>query len=125
MDVYKTQKCAMEYTTTINDWVMQRIGKEVLELTNLSVVKQLSQYDDAGTGFGFLLLLAKVSTDDVGDSPESTQLNLLSVPMLKLRNEWVTVSDENLADIVAGVIRMVTPSSAFEVANEVTDGSAE
>ena len=115
----------MEYTTTINDWVSQRIGQEVLELTNVPVAEQLLQYDDAGTGFGFLLLLAKVSTDDGGDSMESTQLNLLSVPMLKLRNEWVTIDDENLADIVAGVIRMVTPSSAFEVANEVTDGSAE
>jgi len=114
----------MEYTTTINDWVSQRIGKEVLELPNLTVAEQLSQYDNAGTGFGFLLLLAKVSTDDVGDSPESTQLNLLSVPMRKLRNEWVTINDENLADIVAGVIRMVTPSSAF-VANEETDGSAK
>jgi len=100
------------YTINITEWVASRLGNEVTELPNLSIESQLDKYDAAGTGIGFVLVLA-ATTADVDDDEvpqDDTQkpfLSLASVPIIKLKNEWRTITDENISDIASGLIRLI------------------
>jgi len=100
----------MNHTVTVEEWVKARLGTEVIELPKLAVEEQLRRYDEAGSGIGFILLLEMVTADADGEYPEATQFNLASVPAVKLCGSWMTVDDENLADILAGVVRLVAPT---------------
>ncbi|MDP6587004.1 MAG: hypothetical protein QF535_20290 [Anaerolineales bacterium] len=116
----------MNHTISVEKWLSQRLGVEVIELPQLPVREQLNKYDGAGSGVGFLLLLAMTSIDDESDNPETTHYGLLSVPIVKLRNTWMAIEDENLSDILAGVIRMVASEgindgSEPEITEEITE----
>ena len=101
----------MNQMITVEEWMSGRLGTEIIELPRLSVSDQLGNYDKAGTGVGFVLVLAMMSTDE-GERPEATQVDLQSLPVFKIRNAWMTPSDENFADVLSGIIRMVTPPAA-------------
>jgi hypothetical protein len=108
----------MNYTIDVEKWLSQRLGTEVMELPNLAIKCQLDSYDKAGSGVGFLLLLAMTSIDDESDDPKLTHYNLLSIPIVKLCNMWMTTEDENLSDILAGVIRMVAAEATNDTYTE-------
>ena len=104
----------MPYTVNIQDWMAQR-QDEIIEIPKLSISEQLERYDSSETGIGFILVLCLMTMDDSGTP---TNYDVLSMPVVKIRGEWLTINDENLADILAGVVRMVAP------ANEVANGDA-
>lgn len=96
--------------TTIHNWIKSKIDKELVELPNIPISQQLDNYDKAGSGIGFVLLLMKVSTDIESDDPETTHLQIVSLPVIKIQNEWLTPNDENFSDILSGVIRTIAPN---------------
>ena len=96
-------------TQTLAEWSKKQIGKEYYELPNLSVQQQLDRYDSAETGVGFILVLAAITTDVESEYPEPTHFNVCSIPAVRIRGEWVTLEDENLADILTSLIRIVAP----------------
>lgn len=98
-------------TITVKDWINTSVDKGLIELPNYTIKSQLDAYDSAGTGIGFILILSMVSSDSISDAPEATHAFMVSVPIVKMRGEWVTVEDENLADMVAGLIRMIAPAA--------------
>lgn len=99
----------MKHTVSIEEWLALRRGAEVIELPNSSIQSQLTKYDEAGTGLGFVMVLSLVMEDD-GVNPAQGSADLLPVPVVKLNKQWMTIEDENLADILSGVIRMVAPN---------------
>ena len=102
-------------TIPIRQWVRERIDREIIELPNLLIDQQLQNYEAAGTGVGFVLFLAMITTDIESEDPEPTMASVLSLPVVKIRGEWVTPEDENIADIFSGLIRIIAPK-----ANEVS-----
>ena len=105
-------------TIPVKDWISAGLNKEFIELPNYTIQSQLEAYDKAGTGIGFILILLMLSTDSESDNPEATHVSMTSMPIVKLRNEWATIEDENLADMVAGLIRMIAPSVKPEQAEQ-------
>ena len=95
----------------VREWVQKRIGREIIELPNLTIDQQLQNYDAAKSGVGFVLVLAMITTDVESEYPEATHASVISLPIIKILGEWVTLTDENLADILASVIRIIAPKN--------------
>ena len=92
----------------IIEWASQR-SRTIFELPNYSLQSQLDKYEQAETGIGFVLFLQLISTDTESDNPEATHTTVISVPVMKIRGRWQTVTNENVADMMSGLIRMVVP----------------
>ena len=91
------------------DWVLQRVRGEVIELPQYTIATQLAKYDAVGTGLGFVLLISLITSDE-NDPPQATGTEIISLPVVKIRSEWMTPGDGNVADILSGVVRMVAPN---------------
>lgn len=105
----------------IKDWIVERLGNEVVEIPGWPVEGQLRKHDRTGSGIGFVLLFAMVSLESDGEVMEATHRTLMSVPIVRIRNEWLTMEDENLQDILSGIVRLVAPES-FEEINDDRPG---
>ena len=90
----------------VTDW-LEESKNGVAELTKSPVATQLKAYDEAGTGLGFVMI--GVLVDDIIKDQDETQISVQSIPVIKIKGEWHTIVDENLQEIVSGVIRMVAP----------------
>ena len=90
----------------VTSWLEEN-NDGVVELTKSPVTTQLKAYDEAGTGLGFVMI--GILVDDIIKDQEKTQIAAQSVPVIKIKGEWHTVIDENLQEILSGVIRMVAP----------------
>jgi len=84
-------------------------GNGVFELPGQGVKNQLAKWDESNTGLGFIFLGAPVAALEDGEE-KPHHIDLLSVPVIKIQGEWHTAKDENLRDILSGVIRSVTPA---------------
>jgi hypothetical protein len=100
----------------LDAWLASR---EVLDLPAMPVATQLSRHDAVGTGLGFVFVLVSEESESERGVVEKN-FALTTIPVLKVRGEWLTVADENLADIFAGFIRMVAP----EITKDVGTASA-
>lgn len=109
----------MNQTINVQSWLEAR-KDEILEVSRLPVKEQLEAIEKAGSGVGFVFVLTMTSTDTESEFPQATHVDLTSIPVLRVRGEWVTVEDDNLLDILAGVIRMVAPNIS-----EASDGDAK
>jgi len=97
----------MSYTTTVTDWMKER-ADSVMEIAGLPVQAQLDKYDASKTGIGFILVLELICVSE-NDPPKPTHADLVSQPVVKIRGTWVTINEENLSDILSGVVRMIAP----------------
>ncbi len=98
----------MNSLVKISDWVEgQKSEFGAVELPNSAVEDQLKAYDENGTGIGFILILVPLV---VNETKEAKQLDLVSVPVVKVRGEWLTPEDENIRDIFSGIVRISSPA---------------
>jgi protoheme ferro-lyase len=101
----------------IKEWLASKLDTdEITEINKLPVQSQLDKYDAAGTGIGFVLVLSETTAEVDSDIDEQEKpnsfLSLTSIPIVKINNQWVTVVDENISDIVSGVIRLMASRGA-------------
>lgn len=97
----------MTYTIKLNEWLKSK--KDVRELPSYSFKKQLEQLDNIGTGIGFLIMTnkAELYTTTQNDIQETEEI--ISIPIIKIKGEWITFKDENIRDVIAGIINMLVP----------------
>jgi len=105
----------MIYTIPIVDWFKSHKIDEIAEIPSFPLLVQLKAFDDANTGIAFVMLLEPVSSGQ--EEPlQATSLNMISIPVVKVRGVWVTAVDDGIRDIVSSVVRMVAPIN--EATNE-------
>ena len=101
-------------TLKVEKWLENFGDDELLELGNRSIVDQLKFYDNNGTGIGFVLFLVPTVADtgeEVDPGEMKVELHVQSQPVIKLRNSWYTVDDDNLSDVLGAIIRMLRPEA--------------
>lgn len=101
-------------TTRVVEWLAKFTSEEIIELPGKPVVDQLKFYDEYGTGIGFIMYLVPMIEDTAGgdDNAEKNsnpviEYHLKTRPVVRMRNDWYTVEDDNLEDILSAVIRML------------------
>ena len=91
----------------ISKWLEKKLGVEIIELPNSSIAEQIDKFDDTGCGIGLILALEVYSTDD----PTDISYTMASYPVMKIRNVWMTIDDDNLSDMVRSMIIMLVPTN--------------
>jgi hypothetical protein len=98
-------------TLKVAEWLDSLSANELLELEARPIVEQLAFYDKVGTGLGFIIFMVPTIADtgeDVDPDDMKVEYHLKSQPVVKMRNDWYTINDDNVVDMVAAVVRMLT-----------------
>jgi hypothetical protein len=91
----------------IQEWLKNE-GDNVFEFPGKDIKSQIVKWEESNTGLGFVFVGVLVAKIEDGETPHHS--DMLSVPVIKIQGEWYTAKDENLRDILSGVIRSVTPA---------------
>ena len=100
-------------TLLVETWLKKFNDDELLELPARPVVDQLKFYDAAGTGIGFIIFLVPIVADtgeDIDPSDMKVEFHVQAQPIIKMKHHWYTIDDENMADVLSAVIRMLRPA---------------
>jgi hypothetical protein len=98
-------------TIDIYDWIKEREGIE--ETPGRTIQEQLAAFDNAASGVGLVFVLELISkeTVDVKSLTESgTHQELRTVPVAKIRDKWVTIDNEEVANILYNMIEILVSS---------------
>jgi hypothetical protein len=96
----------MQNTVKVTQWLADN-ADNIVEFPARTVQQQLDIYDKVGTGIGFVLVLQAVVEESETEAV-ATRAEVVSVVVVKIKNEWYTTADPNLADIMSAIIRMLT-----------------
>lgn len=93
---------------SIEQWLEDNTDNMIQEMPGKSVSEQLALYDAAGTGVGFVLVLQP----EIGQCEDAEEIQgeirVVGVPVVKICNKWYTITDEDLAEVVAAVLRIIS-----------------
>jgi hypothetical protein len=92
----------MKNIMPVQQWLDSSQG--ISQLENEPIMAQLSRFDQAGTGVGLIMFLEPM----FDENDQAQQLNVASMPVFKIQNQWVVITDDDLSDLVSIVIRMIT-----------------
>lgn len=92
----------------VNKWFKDKEG-EILELVKRPLAEQLSLYENAGTGIGFVMFLEPIIKDTGEDDNPPLEMHIKMQPVVKLRSKWYTTSDEDFSDLIGATIRLLRP----------------
>lgn len=103
-------------------WLKPKLGVDFTELPNLPVSLQLANYDNTQCGVGFVFVLSMTYAENESDEDPERNFEMESIPVIRMRGNWYTFDDDNIADIMRAIIRMITPEGEDDI-SEIQDGS--
>ena len=101
-------------TLLVEEWLKNFGEEELIELAARPVASQLKFYDEVGSGIGFIMFLVPTIADtgaDVDPADMKIELNVQSQPIIKMKNDWYTIDDDNMADVLSACFRMFKPEN--------------
>lgn len=104
---------SMAVTQKLSDWLHKAIeDREVRELTEFTVSKQIEVMDAVKTGIGLIIVLTPTYLEQQGEetkiSPEIINWDVTSYPVVLMRGQWHVSTSDGLCDVISGVIRLLS-----------------
>lgn len=90
-----------------------------IEGFGVSILDQIQKLDTIGSGVGLVMITVPVQSLSLTPNEKNvvtTESEVESVGVLKVRGEWYVVTDENLSDIFCATINMI--SKGFNICEQ-------